>query len=440
MAVALLSRLTFSASIFLVLIGGTTVPPFLSFAYYHGDPCVPDPMEPTLRPTAWTEDVYDGRINSRKSLQKLDPTRSVGYLEVGGKLFRVCAPMTRLREQRPNGTIIPNIPYDRFIVGRHTEVKFIFSEKARMNVANYVTLTSPQIAETFPARPVDLIVSTTAGTFSDLIARTYASAVEKFTGQRIVVKNIPGAAGMVAAQAIKEASPDGYSLLLSTDAISINFYTMDVKINYWDFEPICMHTSTPFIIITSVKTPWKTFIDVLDRAKKDPAAIKAGVIAGSTGHFFLATVERRLGRPLWSYTDLAGGERQTALLGGHIDLTYEDLGAIERLRTNPNIRLLAVSSDRRLEQIREIPTLKELGIDVPYSIHRGLLSPRGTPRNVVQRWGSICGTVVKDPSFSEQAPIRGAAINFLDPKRYIQFLMESDNIHKEIALQLKFRR
>ena len=150
-------------------------------------------------------------------------------------------------------------------------------------------------AAAYPERPIKLIVPWAAGGDTDVIYRTFAPLMEKHLGGNIVVANVGGASGTKGAREAKGAPADGYTIFAVHDSIHSTYYTGVADVNYSDFEPICLVTSTPSIVTASPKTPWKDMKSLIVDAKKRPGQITVGATLGSTSHFFPAMVEQAAG-------------------------------------------------------------------------------------------------------------------------------------------------
>lgn len=296
----------------------------------------------------------------------------------------------------------------------------------------------PTARAEYPDRPVKLIVPWAAGGDTDSILRIFANMAEKHLGQPVVVANIKGASGTVGAREARNATPDGYTVYSPHDSLHTTYYTGVAEINYWDFEPICLISSTYSIVTTHGKSPWKSFQEVLSAAKKDSNAVTFGATLGSTSHFFPAMIENALKTKLWKYVSYEGtAPRMTALMGGHIDMAESNLTQREKAKAGA-LRFLAIATEKRHPEIPDVPTLKELGIDVTYAVNRGLAAPKGTPEGALKKWEEICKKVTDDPAFHAAMKKQGTDVAFLDRNGYANFLKEQDDLNKTVAANLGY--
>jgi tripartite-type tricarboxylate transporter receptor subunit TctC len=299
-------------------------------------------------------------------------------------------------------------------------------------VALYAAL--PALAA-YPERPIKMIVPWAAGGDTDNIFRPFAQAFQKQLGQTVVVANIGGASGTVGAREAKGSPPDGYTLYAVHDYIHSTYYTGVADVNYWDFEPICLVSSTPSILTASPKTKWATLKDLVDDAKAHPSQITVGATLGSTSHFFPAIFEKdaKIKFKYVSYEGLA--QRMNAILGGHTDLTDGNLTQKGKVDAG-QLKFLAIGTEKRSPELPNVPTFKELGYNVVYAVSRGIVVPKGTPADVQARLESTCAAAAKDPAFAASMKTQGTDVRYLDRKAYAEFLKQNDVLNKDLSRDL----
>jgi tripartite-type tricarboxylate transporter receptor subunit TctC len=313
-------------------------------------------------------------------------------------------------------------------------------EKAAMarRLAFAVTLfalVAPCVLAAYPERPIKLIVPWAAGGDTDSIYRAFAPHFQKNLGETVVIANVGGASGTKGAKEAKESPPDGYTVFAVHDSIHSTYWTGVADVNYSDFEPVCLVSATPSIVTASPKTPWKDMKSLLADAKGKPGQITVGATLGSTSHFFPAMVEKAAGIK-FKYVSYEGtAPRMNALLGGHVDLAESNLTQKGKADTG-DLKFLAIAADERSAEIPNVPTLKELGIDVSYAVHRGLLVPKGTPADVRQKLVAACAAASKEPAFAEAMKKQGTLVQYQDAKQYTEFLKRNDALNKSLAQDL----
>lgn len=287
----------------------------------------------------------------------------------------------------------------------------------------------------YPDRPIKLIVPWAAGGDTDNIFRPFSPLLQKHVGQTVVIANIGGASGTKGAKEAKGSPADGYTLYAVHDYIHSTYYTGVADVNYSDFEPICMVATTPSVLTASPKTPWTDWKGLLADAKARPGQISVGATLGSTSHFFPALVEKAAGIKFKyvSYEGLA--PRMNAILGGHIDLTDSNLTQKGKVDAG-QLRFIAIAADKRDAGMPNVPTLKELGVNVSYDVNRGILVPKGTPADVRAKLESSCAAAAKEPAFAEAMKKQGTEAHYLDSKAYGEWLKKNDQLNHDIAKDL----
>jgi tripartite-type tricarboxylate transporter receptor subunit TctC len=291
------------------------------------------------------------------------------------------------------------------------------------------------VAAQYPERPIKMIVPWAAGGDTDNIFRPFAPLLQKHIGQTVVIANVGGASGTVGAREAKAAAPDGYTLYSVHDYIHSTYYTGVADVNYWDFEPICLISSTPSVLTASKKTTWKSLAELIEDAKKRPGQITVGATLGSTSHFFPALIEKAAGIKFKyvSYDGLA--PRMNAILGGHIDLTDSNLTQKGKVEAG-ELRFIAIATETRHQEMPSVPTLKESGVNVVFDVSRGIVVPKGTPEAVRAKLGQACAAAVKEPEFAAAMQKQGTSVRYLEAKAYAEFLKKGDELNKQVAQDL----
>ena len=287
----------------------------------------------------------------------------------------------------------------------------------------------------YPDRPVKLIVPWAAGGDTDVIYRAFQPFFQKHLGETLVIANVGGASGTKGAKEAKDAPADGYTLFAVHDSIHSTFFTGVADVNWSDFQPVCLVSATPSIVTASPKAPWNDMKSLLADAKKRPGQISVGATLGSTSHFFPALVEKAAGLK-FKYVSYEGtAPRMNALLGSHIDLAESNLTQKGKADAG-QLKFLAIATDKRAAEMPNLPTLKELGIDVTYAVHRGILVNKGAPKEAVDKLVSACAAAAKEPGFAEAMKQQGTLVQYLGPKEYTDFLKANDTLNRDLSKDL----
>jgi tripartite-type tricarboxylate transporter receptor subunit TctC len=287
----------------------------------------------------------------------------------------------------------------------------------------------------YPERPIKMVVPWAAGGDTDNIFRPFAPLLQKSLGQSVVIANVGGASGTKGAKEVKDSPADGYTLYAVHDYIHSTYWAGVADVQYTDFEPICLISSTPSVLTASAKTPWKSWQDLLADAKKRPGQITVGATLASTSHFFPALIEQAAGVKFKyvSYEGLA--PRMNAILGGHIDLTDSNLTQKAKVEAK-QLKFLAIATEKRHPEMPDVPTLKELGVNVIYDVNRGLMVPKGTPGDVISKLGSACASAAKDPEFAKAMKLQGTDVRYMDRGAYAKWLKQNDDLNRNLAKDL----
>lgn len=293
----------------------------------------------------------------------------------------------------------------------------------------------PAVFAAYPDRPVKLIVPWPAGGDTDNIFRPFAPLLQKHLGQTVVIANVAGASGTKGAKEAKDAPADGYTLYGVHDYIHSTYYAGVADVAYTDFEPVCLVSSTPSVLTASPKTPWNDWKGLLADAKARPGQITVGATLASTSHFFPALIEKAAGIKFKyvSYEGLA--PRMNAILGGHVDLTDSNMTQKGKVEAG-QLKFIAIGTEKRSPEMPGVPTLKELGVNVTYTVSRGVLAPKGTPGEVLAKLEAACAATVKEPAFADSMRKQATDVHYLDRKGYGAWLKENDELNKTLAKDL----
>jgi len=305
-----------------------------------------------------------------------------------------------------------------------------------VSAAALVMATASGFAADYPDRAIKLIVPWAAGGDTDLIFRPFAPLLQKYLGQPIVIANVGGASGTVGEREAAGAAPDGYTIYGPHEYIHSVYFGGMIDIKYdAAFEPVCMVSSTPSVITVGAKTPWKTFKELVEDAKKRPDQIVVGASLGSTSQYSIALAAKAAG-VTFKYVPYDGtAKRMNALLGGHIDVGDSNLTQKSKVEAGL-LRFLANMSEKRTTGLEDVPTLKELGYNVEYSVNRGIMVPKGTPANIIAKLDDACAKATKEPEFAKAMLLQGTEVRYMNAKAYGEFLKKSDAQTKDISKAL----
>lgn len=249
---------------------------------------------------------------------------------------------------------------------------------------------APAIAQTYPAKPVRMIVGFPAGTGPDIAARVLAQKMQESSQYTVVVDNKPGAGGLIAAQEAARAAPDGYTIMLGEVgqlSIATNSYT---KLPYdvqRDFAPVSHVVSADFVLLTNPeKNPAKTAREFATWAKQQPKFFMATFGAGTPGHFGAYMFGEAAGVPVEPVHFKSTGDAVGALLGGDVPAVFASMAlALPNVKAG-KMRALAVSGGSRATALPDVPTLKEAGFaNLEFAAWFGVVAPAKTPVEILDK-------------------------------------------------------
>lgn len=259
----------------------------------------------------------------------------------------------------------------------------------------------PAAAETYPSRPVTLVVPVSAGGPTDAIARTLADRMRAALGQPVVVENVTGAAGTIGVARVERAAPDGYTIgigLTSTHVFNGAIYNLPYDLLN-DFAPIALVATNPQIIVSKNDVPARDLRELVAWLKANPGkATMATIGPGSPAHIAGVEFEQMTGTKLRFVPYRGGAPGMQDLLAGQIDLMIPQPAlALPHLRAG-KIRAYAVMAAERLASAPDIPTVDEAGIPgLHIAIWHALWAPKGTPADIVAKLNAAVVAALADP-------------------------------------------
>ena len=238
----------------------------------------------------------------------------------------------------------------------------------------------------YPTRPLHIIVGFAAGGGNDIIARVFGQKLSEGLGQPVIVENKPGGGAIVATEYVAKSPPDGYTLLMSASGISIN-PAVYARLPYdavKDFVAVSELGSFPLILIVSAASPIKSVAELVAYAKANP---EKASYASSSASFQLVTelFKQKTGAPMQVIPYKSANESVLAVIGGQVTTTIADAGPVVSQVKSGTARALAVAAPKRMEDLPDVPTLKEAGADVDAVLWSGIFLPKATPPAIVKK-------------------------------------------------------
>ena len=295
------------------------------------------------------------------------------------------------------------------------------------SISCYAVQAQTPSAANFPNKPIRIIVPFPAGGTSDVLARLIGQKLGDAWGQMVIVENKPGASGNLGAEMVAHAALDGYTLILmdvGTLAISQTLYTSLPFNVLKDFSPVTMVAYSPHLLVASNKTAFNTTSELIAYAKKNPGKLNFASAAGSGSANHLAGVifAKQAGIE-WAYIPYKGGAQAITDLGaGQIDVTFNGMTATYPHVKSGLIKLLAVSSPKRLETLPDAPTVAETLPGFLTGSWQGILVPAGTPSPIVEKLNLQILKIMKTPEIKEAMKTAGADPAPMTPQEFSRWL------------------
>ena len=296
--------------------------------------------------------------------------------------------------------------------------------------AALLALAAPASAQQLPNRPIRIVVPFEAGGAMDIIMRVVSKQVTDKGGPQIVVENKTGAGGAIGVMAVKDADPDGLTLVqVSSSTHVLNPYTSNIPYDpVKDFQPIVMLVKVPTILAVPASSPAKTFAEFVQYAKTKPDGLTYGSAGvGSAPHITGALLEKSLGVRMTHvpYRGMAGA--MTDLIGGRIDFVYSSIPSIGGAAADGQIRLLAVAGKDHISAYPQLPSMKDVGHpDVDVDLWFGVMAPAGTAAATVQALNEVFAKATNAPELTERFKQLGVEIATGSPAQFKQAI-ESEN-------------
>jgi tripartite-type tricarboxylate transporter receptor subunit TctC len=281
--------------------------------------------------------------------------------------------------------------------------------------------------ETYPAKPITLVVPFPPGGVADIVGRPFADALSRELKQPVVIENKPGAGGGIGMGVVAKAKPDGYTLLLALSSISIlpeadkvlgraPLYQLD------QFTPIARLTADPTVLAVRADSPWKTLQEFIDDARKRPGAITYGSSGNyGTMHMPMEMFAHSAGVKLLHVPFTGGGPAVVALLGGQVDALSTGPSTVLQHVKAGKVRVLASWGDHRLASLPDVKTLSESGYDAVFFQWSALFAPAGTPEPVIARLREAARVAAADPKFVGTLQTVETPVQYLDAPEMRRF-------------------
>lgn len=268
------------------------------------------------------------------------------------------------------------------------------------------------LAQSYPSRPINLVVPFPAGSTTDLVGRILADELSKAVGQSVVIDNRGGAGGSVGSEAVARAAPDGYTLLMGTIGTHSINPAVYAKINYdpiKDFSPIIQFGTAPNVLVVHPDLPVKSVKDLIAYIAANPGKVNYGSSGnGTSNHLSGAMFVARNGLKATHVPYRGGSQAITDLLRGEIQfMFYHYLPLLGHVKDG-KLRAIAITSANRIDALPDVPVMKEAGMDdFEVSAWFGVWAPAQTPKDVVAKLNQTILKIIKTPDVQKSLQAQG---------------------------------
>jgi tripartite-type tricarboxylate transporter receptor subunit TctC len=301
-----------------------------------------------------------------------------------------------------------------------------------LSICFFLLPLNSSLSQDYPTKPVNVMIGMAPGDSIDVTARILLSKAEKYLGQPIIVSNRPGGVGTLAAGIIAKSKPDGYNLACVTPTSftrTLQLSTVPFKLD--EFTPIMHYGNAQSGIVVRADSPWKTFGELVEYAKRNPGKLRYGTMgAWSSPHISMELVGMQEGIQ-WTHIPFNGSVPViTALLGGHVEVAGTGSTFIPHVKGG-TLRFLANHGEKRTETFPAVPTFRDLGYDF---INTGVFlfaGPRGIPLPVVNKLDDSFRKAMDDPEFIKVMDRFDIIVSYRNSTETKSYLEQAYRVHEK---------
>ncbi|MDQ5847944.1 MAG: tripartite tricarboxylate transporter substrate binding protein [Pseudomonadota bacterium] len=285
-------------------------------------------------------------------------------------------------------------------------------------------------AQDWPNKPVKFVSPYPPGGSVDPLARLLGAKLSESLKQQFIVENRTGASGIIGTDYVAKSAPDGYTFVFIFDTHAVH-QALNPKLPFdpvKDFSPVMIIGTAPMAITTGAMKPYKSFQDVLAAAKSQSDGVTLGNVGnGSLAHLTTIVLSQAAGAKFVPVAYKGGGPLSTDVIGGHVELAMASTAAQAQHVRGGKMRALVLTGDKRSHTMPEVPTLKELGIDVVAHAWWGILAPAGTPKPIIDKFVLELNKAIKLPDVNKMlSETQGMDVVALGPEATQKWI--NDNI------------
>jgi tripartite-type tricarboxylate transporter receptor subunit TctC len=307
--------------------------------------------------------------------------------------------------------------------------------KSRLQIKRWLSvllsaalIPSAALAETYPSKPIRIIVPFAAGGAVDVVARAVGQRMSEQMGSPVIIEDKPGASANLGAELVAKAPPDGYTVLMGANGLATNM-TLFHNLGFdtaKDFAPIARVGYAPLVLVVQASSPAKTLKDLIAMAKAQPGMLTYGSAGnGGSGHLAAELLKLMTKIDVMHVPYKGGAPAMTDLLGGRLSFMLNNpLEVIANIKSG-RLRALAVASPKRIPMLPDVPTFAEAGLPgYDASVWWGLVAPAKTPKDIVAKLSSEALKALENEGVREKLSNLGAVVDPAGPEQFGKFLNE----------------
>ncbi|NSX13804.1 Bug family tripartite tricarboxylate transporter substrate binding protein [Cupriavidus taiwanensis] len=304
-----------------------------------------------------------------------------------------------------------------------------------------VAATGAHAQEWKPSKPVRLLVGFAPGGSADLLARLVQAPLSESLGVPVVVENVPGAGGNIAADKLAKAAPDGYTIGMGAAGAMAVTHVLNPKGTPYkadDFTPIAMLATQPNVVIINPALPVKTMADFTAYVKKTPQVTYGTAGVGTSNHLIAETMLHRLGIDMVHAPYKGATPVITDLMGGHIAMTVDNITTAAALAKSGKVRAIAVTGSKRAALLPDVPTLAESGLkDFNMPTWQGIFGPKDLPKPIVARYNQALVKALANPEVKKKMAEFGSEPVGDTPEHFAGFLAQDRKMWADVIKTAK---
>jgi len=315
-------------------------------------------------------------------------------------------------------------------------VKFSLAASAAL-MASAFTLPTAQAAPNIPCKTAKLIVPWGAGGGTHVLFSIYEKTIQELdVTPKVKVIAMGGQGGNKGAKEAAKSKPDGCTLFAIHQSAITSYLNGRIDFHYNGFDTVSLLTSTPDIVGASATMPWKNFADMKKDVLAAPGKYTVGATMGSTSQFYWLVLEAKTGMKFKFVPYDGTAQRTHALLSGAIDLGGINVAANRKHIQAEVVKAFGIAGAKRSPHLPNLPTLKELGVDMVYALDRGIVAPKGTPKDVIDHWAGIFKQASENKNLLAQMDAKGTDINWVGPEDFRKWADQTYAEHEKIAVEI----